>query len=174
MNITTDRLILRKYSEKDLMDLYEYLSDPDVVKYEPYRSMMLEETRGELDRRIFSDEMIAVELKTSGKLIGNIYLGKRGNNTLEIGFVFNKDYWKQGYGFESCTALIQEAFSTGIDRIFAECDPENETSWKLLERLGFTRTAHLEKNIFFWKGKDGQPIWKDTYVYSLERSGQIN
>ena len=165
--IETDRLILRRFSEKDLLDLFEYLSDPEVVKFEPYRLMTLEEVREELDQRIASNEMIAVELKSSGKVIGNIYLGKRENNALEIGFVFNKDYWKQGYARESCEALIREAFSSGIDRIIAHCDPENQSSWKLLERLGFTRTAHLEKNVFFWKDDEGQPIWKDTYVYAL-------
>lgn len=165
----TDRLILRRFSEADLLDLFEYLSDPEVVKFEPYQPMSLEEVRQELDRRIASDEMVAVALKSSSKLIGNVYLGKRDSNILEIGFVFNRQYWNQGYAMESCKALIQEAFSSGIMRIYAECDPQNESSWKLLERLGFSRTAHQEKNVFFWKDEQGQPIWKDTYVYTLER-----
>ncbi len=157
MKIETDRLIFRRFSENDLLDLFEYLSDPEVVKFEPYRSMTLEEVRQELRLRIASDEMVAVELKSSGKLIGNVYLGKRDNNALEIGFVFNKDYWKQGYAMESCAAVIREAFSGGIDRIYATCDPENQGSWRLLERLGFSRTAHLEKNVYFWKDDRGQP-----------------
>ena len=173
MMIETERLILRRFTEKDLPDLFEYLSDPEIVKFEPYRPMTLEEVREELDRRIASDEMVAVALKTNGKLIGNVYLGKRENNALEIGFVFNKDYWKQGYARESCEALIREAFSSGIDRIIAHCDPENQSSWELLERLGFTRTAHLEQNVFFWKDDQGQPIWKETYIYSLEKTESI-
>ena len=167
--IETDRLILRRFSENDLMDLFEYLSDPEVVRFEPYRPMTLGEAREELNRRIASDEMVAVELKSSGKLIGNVYLGKRKNNTLEIGFVFNKHFWNQGFARESCKALICESFSNGVTRIYAECDPENQSSWKLLERLGFTRTAHLEQNVFFWKDDQSQPIWKDTYIYALEK-----
>ena len=167
--IETDRLILRRFTEDDLLDLFEYLSDPEVVRFEPYRPMTLDEVREELNRRIDSDEMVAVALKSSGKLIGNVYLGKREDNALEIGFVFNRHYWNQGYAMESCAALIREAFSNGITRIYAECDPENQSSWKLLERLGFSRTAHLEKNVFFWKDEQGQPIWKDTYVYTLVR-----
>lgn len=31
----TDRLILRRYCKQDLQDLYEYLSDEEVVKHEP-------------------------------------------------------------------------------------------------------------------------------------------
>ena len=172
MRIITDRLILRRFSEKDLMDLFEYLSDSEVVKFEPYLPMTLEEVGAELNRRIQSDEMVAVELKSSSKLIGNIYLGKRENNALELGFVFNKDYWKQGFAKESCTDLIHEAFSDGTDRIFAECDPENRNSCQLLENLGFSCIAHLEKNVFFWRDANGEPIWKDTYVYSLENPGK--
>ena len=37
MILETERLILRRYREDDLKDLYEYLSDETVVKYEPYR-----------------------------------------------------------------------------------------------------------------------------------------
>ena len=36
--IETERLILRNFEERDLNDLYEYLSDPEVVKYEPYKA----------------------------------------------------------------------------------------------------------------------------------------
>lgn len=169
MKLETDRLILRSYSKTDLMDLFEYLSDPEVVKYEPYRSMMLDDVRGELDRRILSDELVAVELKSTGKLIGNIYLGNKDNNVLEIGFAFNKEYSKQGYAKEGCTALINEAFSTGTEKIIAQCDPENESSWLFLERLGFIRTSHLKKNVYFWKNKTSEPTWKDTYIYTLER-----
>ena len=53
---------------------FEYLSDQDVVKYEPYRPMNLEETSAELTLRIDDEEMIAVELKENHKLIGNVYL----------------------------------------------------------------------------------------------------
>lgn len=37
--------------------------------------------------------MIAVALKRSHKMIGNVYLGKREFEALEIGFVFNRHYW---------------------------------------------------------------------------------
>ena len=167
MILETDRLILRRYNESDFDDLYEYLSDEDVVRYEPYKPMSREEVRSSLDWRISTEEMTAVELKTSGKMIGNIYLGKRDYESLEIGYVFNKSYWGKGYAVESCSALIDRCFRNGTHRIFAECDPDNPNSWKLLERLGFVREAHLHQNVYFWKDENGNPIWKDTFIYSL-------
>ena len=111
--------------------------------------------------------MIAVELKSNGKMIGNVYLGKREFDALEMGYVFNREFWGFGYARESCRALMQKAFSEGIHRIYAECDLENENSWKLLEWLGFVREGHLKKNVWFWEDEDGNPIWKDTYIYGM-------
>ena len=92
--------------------------------------------------------MIAVELKSEHKMIGNIYLGKREHNSLEIGYVFNRKYWGKGYAKEDCEAVIKRSFEDGIHRIFAECDPENTSSRGLLEALGFDREAHLRKNVY--------------------------
>ncbi len=162
----TDRLLLRRYQEEDLGDLFEYLSDQEVVKYEPYRPLTLEEVKENLKWRISTEEMVAVELKASHKMIGNVYLGKRDFEALELGYVFHRDYWGRGYAEESCRALIEQAFAGGIHRIYAECDPDNERSWKLLERLGFRREAHFRENVYFWKDKAGKAIWKDTYIYA--------
>ena len=164
--VQTERLILRRYRESDLQDLYEYLSDSDVVKFEPYKPKTMEETEKNLRWRISTDEMIAVELKSEHKMIGNLYLGKREFESLELGYVFNKAYWGSGYARESCEAMIALAFSNGIHRIYAECDPQNTASWKLLESLGFAREAHLKSNVYFWKDEYNNPIWKDTYIYA--------
>lgn len=162
----TERLILRRYRAEDLSDLWEYLSDPEVVKYEPYRPMSAEEAKENLQWRIGTAEMIAVELKSSHKMIGNIYMGKREFDALEMGYVLNRAYWGNGYASEGCEALIRQAFAAGVHRIYAECDPGNARSWRLLEALGFRREAHLIQNVYFWKDPDGKPIWKDTYIYA--------
>lgn len=165
--LETERLTLRRFRESDLLDLHEYLSDPQVVAYEPYKPMTVEEVKENLAWRVFTDEMIAVELKTTGKLIGNVYLGRRDHDALEIGFVFNRSYQHRGYARESCEKLIDAAFAAGVHRIYAECDPENTASWGLLERLGFAREGRLRQNVYFWKDAAGKPIWKDTYIYAL-------
>ena len=165
--LETERLILRRYRESDLQDLFEYLSDPEVVRFEPYKPKTLEETREDLAWRVSTEEMTAVELKAEGKLIGNVYLGRRDFESLEMGYVFNRRYWGQGFAAESCRALIGRAFEQGAHRVFAECDPRNRASWRLLEALGFAREGCLRQNVYFWKDENGRPLWKDTYVYGL-------
>lgn len=171
MEIETERLILRRFCKSDLQDLYEYLSDEEVVRFEPYKPMDLQEVENTLNWRISTEEMLAVELKASGKLIGNVYLGQRDFEARELGFVFNRQYWGQGYARESCEALIQQAFAAGVHRIYAECDPENVHSWRLLEKLGFRREGYLRENVYFWKDEQGNPVWKDTLVYAILNEG---
>lgn len=166
MMLETERLILRPFRETDLKDLYEYLSDGETVRYEPYRPMTLAETRDNLCWRMDTGAMIAVERREDHKLIGNLYFARGEFDTAELGYVFNRHYWGYGYASESCRALINQAFAEGTHRIIAECDPENVNSWRLLEALGFTREAHLRQNVYFWKDEQGNPIWKDTYVYA--------
>lgn len=110
--------------------------------------MNREEVRRHLTWRISTEEMIAVEGKNNHKMIGNVYLGKRDFESLEIGYVFHQDDWGKGYAKESCLAFVRQAFSHGVHRIFAECDPENRSSWKLLESLGFERGAFQTKYLF--------------------------
>lgn len=178
MKIETERLLIRNYNENDLDDLYEYLSDEETVRFEPYSAMSLEETKKNLEWRISSDEIFAIELKDKhnekGKMIGNVFLGKRECESLELGYVLNRKFWKKGYAFEACSALCGEAFKNGIHRIEANCDPLNESSWKLLEKLGFVREGHLHKDIYFRKDENGNPLWKDTYIYSRLNDAESN
>ena len=98
--------------------------------------------------------------KSDGKMIGNLYLGKREFESREIGYVFNRHYWGKGYAKESCNALIRKAFSEGIHRINAECDPENPASWHLLESLGFVREAYFRENVYFRADSNGSRFGK--------------
>lgn len=101
------------------------------------------------------------------KVIGNIYLEEVLEGSWEIGFVFHSDYQHQGYGYEASLGIINQVFNQGAHRVFAECHPENQASWKLLEKLGFKKEGHLRKNIFFNRTEEGKPIWQDTLVYGL-------
>lgn len=94
--LETERLILRTYEERDLQDLYEYLSDEDVVAFEPYEPMNLEEVKKCLEDRIVSGEFLAIEERITGKMIGNIYVSERYAESVEIGYVVNRRFWKKG------------------------------------------------------------------------------
>ena len=96
-----------------------------------------------------------------------ISISAREFGAIELGYALARAHWRKGFAKEAASAAIQAAFASGAHRIYAECDPENEASWRLLEALGFAREAHFRKNVYFKKDSSGNPIWKDTFVYSL-------
>lgn len=153
--------------ENDGEDLYEYLSDEEVVRYEPYKVVSKEDAFKEAKRRAGDENFLAVCLE-SGKVIGNLYFAEGDFETFEVGYVFNRNYWGNGYATESLNALINYAFEKlGIRRIIAMCDPNNLNSWHLLERVGMRREGTLLKNVYFFTDENDNPLWKDTYEYAL-------
>lgn len=169
--LLTQRLTIRRFIPQDGPDLYEYLSDPQVVRYEPYGVFSAEASQKEAERRSKDDAFWAVCLNDGQKLIGNIYLSKIEFDTWELGYVFNAAYQGKGYALESARALIQHIITTrNARRIVACCNPENEKSWHLLERLGMRREGHLVQNVYFKKDESGNPIWNDTYEYAVLES----
>ncbi|MGN1344619.1 MAG: GNAT family N-acetyltransferase [Traorella sp.] len=165
--IETKRLLLRNFEENDYEDLYEFLAQRKEDEFEAYPDITYQNGYKHLEYRLHNDEFIALQLKETGKVIGNIYLGNKEYNAKEIGYIINKNYQRKGYAKEALSKIIKELFKQGVHRIYAECAPANECSWKLLESLNFKREAHFKQNIYFRKDKDNNPIWQDTYVYSL-------
>lgn len=103
--------------------------------------------------------------KGSGKVIGYILFSPLESGVYEMGWIFNKNYWKKGYAYESCRALIDHAFSAlRADKIFAET-ADDKKSVPLMKKLGI-REKEIRKN-------SSEPIRgkrRDLYVYELSRA----
>ena len=167
----TDRLVIRNFCSDDWKDLYEYLSQEAVVKFEPYGVFTEDACKQEAINRSGNDAFWAVCLKYGHKLIGNLYFQQQEPKsflTWEIGYVFNPAYYGKGYATEACQGILKFGFEQlGAHRIIGRCNPENTASWKLLERLSMRREGHYKKTVFFKKTPDGKPIWHDAYEYSI-------
>lgn len=168
IELMTERLYIRGFHTDDWMDLYEYLSDKKVIKYEPYDAFTEEESRLEAVKRSKNENFYAVCIRETGKVIGNLYFSEQEFGTWELGYVFNANYQGKGYASEAAAALLEDAFKNqGVRRVIALCNPENHASWRLLERLGMRREGHLLQNVFFRKDEKGTPLWQDTYEYAI-------
>ncbi len=161
----TERLRIRPVAVEDEGDMLKYLSDARVMAFEPSLPMTAEDLRREMED---SSPVLwlALEEKESGVVLGHITLEERDFDTLELGYILNREYWRRHYAYEACSALLPRLFSQHWHRIEADCDPRNPASWKLLEKLGFTREALLKDHLYFHRDKDHRPIWKDTLIYS--------
>ena len=143
MKIETKRLILRPFEESDYDDLFEFLSLLENDEFEGYPGITYENGKEHLTYRMESDEFFAIELKETGKVIGNIYCGKRDFEAREVGYIVNKHYQRQGYASEALSAVLKAFLQNGTHRIYAECDPRNTCSWMLLEKVGMEREAYF-------------------------------
>ena len=65
----------------------------------------------------------------------------------EVGFVFAREAWGQGYAFEAMGAVIAHAAARRLKRLWARTHAGNERSERLLERLGFESEGYLRGHI---------------------------
>lgn len=166
--IQTNRLVLRGFVPEDWDALWEYLSQEETVRFEPYEVFSQEEAKREAAARAENPDFWAVCLQSTGRLIGNLYLSPGEFDCWELGYVFHSGFLGQGYATEAARALVDDAFQNrGAHRVTALCDPLNRASWKLLERLSLRREGTLLQNVWFCRDEKGNPLWKDTYAYAV-------
>jgi ribosomal-protein-alanine N-acetyltransferase len=170
--LSTESLIIRRFSEKDYKDLHEYLSLKEIYQFEPGKPLTLEEAKKLCTERAEGTDFWAVTLKEKGKkLIGHISLIPTEPETFltwEIGFIFNPAFQNKGYASEAAQALISYAFmQLGAHRVVGNCSPQNIPSWRVLEKCGMKREGLLRKNVFFRKDINGKPHWLDSYEYAI-------
>ena len=168
--ITTPRLLIRPFQEKDYPDLHAYLSDPAVYRFEPGAPVSLEEAREMAIQREHDNHYWAVVLQSTNTLVGHLYFAQTGPlefSTWELGYIFNPAYQNQGYATEAAAALLRHGFAHwGIHRVTAHCNPENTASWRVMEKIGLRREGFFRKNIFFQRDENNNPLWLDTFEYA--------
>ena len=165
MWIETDRLIIRDFAAEDANDLQEILGDDETMRYcEPAYSF--EKTQKFLEDFCIAEKgAFAAVLKDSGKVIGYILFNSPDGSVYEIGWFFNREYWRQGYAYEACSALMAYGFrEMNIHKIIAETiDPQKSVS--LMEKLGMKREG-IQRS----QAKDNFGNWADLYLYGKLQS----
>jgi RimJ/RimL family protein N-acetyltransferase len=131
----------------DADGLFEVFSNPDAMKYWstlPYTE--LAQMEGHIGETIEADPQTNLEfaVEYQGRVIGKAGFWK----IPEIGYILHPDHWRKGFGAEILQALIAYGFEErGFDHIFADVDPENVASIKLLKRMGFEETGRAKNTI---------------------------
>lgn len=164
MLLHTKRLILRDYTLSDAGDLHEIFSDPIVMKdcEPPY---LPKQTRAILSAFIENHIAFAAVLQDSGKVIGHILfhqLPMEENGIYEIGWFFNRNYWRQGYAYEAASALMQYGFrDLHLHKICAETiDPDRSVA--LMKKLGMTHEGTFRSHTRAPNGR-----WSDVHWYAI-------
>lgn len=156
--IETNRLQLREMTEADLPSLSKILQDPEVM-YAYEHAFSDEEVREWFDRQVKRYEMYehryglwAVILKETGEMIGQCGLTLQDTEegqVLEIGYLFQKAYWHQGYASEAAIACKQYAFDVlGEKEVYSIIRDNNIASQNVARRNGMTVKTRYVKHYY--------------------------
>jgi RimJ/RimL family protein N-acetyltransferase len=143
--LTTERLVLREFTEEDDLFIIELVNTEDWLKYIGDKNIKTRQQAKEYlvkgPIKSYQENgygLFLVELKDSKIPIG--MCGIINRPTLEnpdIGFAFLPQYVGQGFGYEIAQSTINYAQNElRINKVLAITIPENLASIKLLTKLG--------------------------------------
>ncbi|WP_299213300.1 GNAT family N-acetyltransferase [uncultured Aquimarina sp.] len=143
----TERLLLNPATIEDAAFYLELLNSPkwlqnigdrNVKSIEDAERYITEKMTPQLERLGYSN--YTVIRKSDNAKLGCCGLHDReGIEGVDIGFAFLPKYEGKGYAYESALKIKEVGIAEfGIQKISAITIPENKSSQKLLEKLGFT------------------------------------
>lgn len=144
--LETDRLILNSLSDQDLPFYKTLQTDPQVRQFlgGPVDESKIESKFDDYLKPAASNFHFAVRLKKL-EFLGIISLERKHQDTVyEISYQFLPQFWGNGYAYESISSVFEFAkVDLGVINLFAETQFKNQTSKKLLEKLGMSFQASI-------------------------------
>ncbi|MGH3088690.1 MAG: GNAT family N-acetyltransferase, partial [Rubrobacteraceae bacterium] len=156
--LETERLILRRFTEADVDNLFDLDSDPEVMRFltggrPTPRDVIENETLPRIlryyERFAVFGYWAAIE-KSTGEFLGWFeFRPPEGGSPkeVELGYRLKKSGWGKSYATEGSRALIQKGFTElGARRVIARTMAVNTASRRVMEKAGLTyvRTFHEE------------------------------
>ncbi len=154
MELETERLIMREMTHADLPSLCEIMKDENTM-YAYEGAFSDAEVQEWLERQILRYQkwnfgLWAVVLKETGKMIGQCGLTMqpwKDDEVLEIGYLFNRNYWHKGYATEAAAACKRYAFDVlKAEEVCSIIRDTNIQSQNVALRNGMTLTDKWTKH----------------------------
>ena len=145
------KIRFEKYKPTDFNDYYKLVQDDEVMKYISGKGLNEEQANHKftslLEKGSADDNLGFFKVyDDNDTLIGDCKLvyNKHLDNSLEIGYLLRKEFWRKGFGTMICEHLLGEASQKFSSlEVMAVIDPDNIASKKLLEKFNFES---------YWKG----------------------
>lgn len=171
--IITERLFLVKPHLKFCNRILEIWSNPKMTKYDETHKLTITEAKKNLSKRIKNQGKTQISfyalLKDNNYLIGSAGLNiSEHNNSAELGYGVDVNYWGKGYCTEIVKAAVDFTFTkTDLHRIYATAVVENKASCKVLDKCGFKKEATLRDAAYYHKK------YYDNAYYSILRKDYL-
>ncbi|MDM1296977.1 GNAT family N-acetyltransferase [Empedobacter falsenii] len=145
------KIRFEKYKPTDFNNFFKLVQDDEVMKYISGKGLNEEQAnhkftsileKGEADENLGFFKVY----DENDNLLGDCKLvyNKHIENSLEIGYLLKKEFWRKGFGSMICEYLLAESKEKFPDlQVMAVIDPDNVASRKLLEKFNFES---------YWKG----------------------
>ncbi|MDO4299826.1 MAG: GNAT family N-acetyltransferase [Clostridia bacterium] len=167
--LETERLILRKFTEKDIEALFFILKDEEVNRFLPwYPVKNLEETKVFYQERYAAKYAqpqgyaYAVCLKEDDFPIG--YINVDMEEPHDFGYGLRKEFWNKGIVTEAGKAVVAQVKKDGLPYITATHDKNNPRSGNVMKKVGMKYCYSYEEQ---WQPKDFSVIFR---MYQLNFS----
>ena len=149
--IETNRLILRKFEEKDIQALYLLLKDEEVNTFLPWYPVKNIKDTEDFYKKHFANKeyCFAICLKENDKLIG--YIKVDMDDSHDLGYALHKEFWHKGIASEASKALINQLKKDGIPYITATHDKNNPRSGKVMQQIGMKYCYSYKE---YWRPKN--------------------
>ena len=168
--LETERLILRKFSEKDMDALFLILKDEDVNKFLPwYPPKKIEDTIQFYNERYALKYAqprayaYAICLKKDNFPIG--YMKVDMEEPHDFGYGLRKEYWHKGIVTEASKSVIEQVRKDGLPYITATHDKNNPRSGNVMKKVGMKYCYSYEEQ---WQPKNFPVIFR---FYQLNFNG---
>ena len=163
----TDRLLIREMKKEDIPRLMEICSqETSRDACEGVAKPLSEELEGFDAYRSYMYELCdmgywSVLKKDTGEIIGRAGIEpkfwNRKKTVVEMGYIIDEKYRRQGYAYEACQGIIQESAKRGAVYLHCRIKSGNKASVNLAEKLGFQKIDyHLEDD------GDDMEVWRYT------------
>jgi RimJ/RimL family protein N-acetyltransferase len=163
---------LRDFLPTDLPAIHAYASDPEVTQFMFYGPRDAADTSAYLQRMLKSQVErprrtweLAVIRRADDRLIGACDLTLDNAYEGDLGYIFAREAWGQGYASEAARAIVDAGFvQLQLERVFAICAVEHGASARVLEKAGLRQRTVLHHY------KEAKGRWWDMWLYDLTRA----
>ncbi len=147
--LTTERLALRRMTDRDLDWLAALYSDPDVTLYlgglktrDQVADMMRTRILEYYDANPGLGAWMTIERATGDQVGFHLLNNIQGETIIQVGYGLLKPAWGKGYATEMAAAVLRHGFGElGLPRIAGIASLPNVASQRVLEKIGLARNG---------------------------------
>ena len=168
--LKTERLILRKFTDRDINALFLILKDEEVNTFLPWFPVKnMEEAKSFFEEQYASKYAqpqgyaYAICLKEDNFPIG--YINVSMGDSHDFGYGLRKEFWHKGITSEAAKAIVEQVKKDGIPYLTATHDRNNPRSGLVMQRVGMKYCYSYEEQ---WQPKNFPVVFR---MYQLNFDG---